>query len=119
MPGRSMDQITKDESIYTEHEQRSEGLLSWCPFNSLLNSSTRTELAAAIVAILPPVPVHTGIDNAAVVGKGSQTIKYYDGKERMQKGKGGDRKKLRGTSSRLRRKTPFNKPWRLMKDGYL
>ena len=56
--GRSMGQITKDEAIYTENEQRGEGLILWCPFNSLLNSSTRTELAAAIVAILPPVPVH-------------------------------------------------------------
>ena len=60
-------------------------MLLWCPFNSLLNSSKRTELAAAIVAMLPAVPVHIGIDNAAVVGKGSQIIKYYDNKERMRK----------------------------------
>ena len=86
-PGRSIDQITKDEAIYTEHEQRSEGLLLWCPFNSLLNSSTRTELAAAIVAIIPPAPVHIGIDNAAVVGTGSQIIKYYGEQERMKKGR--------------------------------
>ena len=74
-PGRNFDQITKDEAIYTEHEQRSEGLLLSCPFNSLLSSSARTELAAAIVAIIPPVPVHIGIGNVAVAGKGSQTIK--------------------------------------------
>ena len=64
-----MGQITNDEAIYTEHERRSEGLLLWCPFNSLLDSSTRTELAAAIVAIRPPVPVHMGTDNVALVGK--------------------------------------------------
>ena len=70
-----MKQITKDEAIFTEHEQRSEGLPLRCPVNPLLNSSTMTELAATIVAILPPVPVHIGTDNAAVVGKGSQIIK--------------------------------------------
>ena len=53
-----MDQITNDEAIYAEHEQKSEGLLLWSPFNPLLNNSTRIELAAAIVAIIPPVPVH-------------------------------------------------------------
>ena len=84
-------------------------MLLWCPFNTLLNSSTRTELAAAIVAILPPVPVHIGIDNAAVVGKGSQIIKYYDDEERIRKEEKGERRKLGGASSRLRRKTPFNK----------
>ena len=93
--GRSIDQITKDEAIYMEHEQRSEGLLLWCPFNSLLNSSTRTELAAVIVAIIPPVPVHIGIDNVAVVGKGSQIIKYYDEREKMKKKGGRKRKEAR------------------------
>ena len=116
-PGRSIDQITKDEAIYTEHEQRSEGLLLWCPFNSLLNSSRRTELAAAIVVIIPPVPVHIGIDNVAVVGKGSHIMKYYDEKERMKRREEGKGTKLGGTSSRLRRSTSFKKPRRLMKDG--
>ena len=106
-PGRSMDQITKDEAIYTEHEQRSEGLLLWCPFNSLVNSSTRTELAAAIAAIIPPVPVHIEIDNAAMVGKGSQIIRYYDEKQGMKRREEGKGKKLGGASSKLRRRTPF------------
>ena len=78
------------------------GLLLWCPFKSLLNSSTSIVLAAAIVAILPPVPVHIGIDNVAVVGKGSQIIKYYDDKERMKRREEGEGNKLGGTSSRLR-----------------
>ena len=69
-----------------------------------------TELAAAIVAILPPAPVHIGIDNAAVVVKGSQIIKYYDDRERLRRKEEGREGKLGGTSSRLRRKTPFKKP---------
>ena len=84
-PGRKMDQLTEDEATYTEREQIIKGLLLWCPFNSLLNSSTRTELAAAIVAIIPAVPVHIGIDNAAVVDKGSQIIKFYDDREKMRR----------------------------------
>ena len=91
----------------------------WCPFNSLLNSSTRTEPAAAIVAIIPPVPFHTRIDNAAVVGKGSQIIRDYDEEEKMKRRGEGKTKKLGGTSSRLRQSTPFRKPWRLMHDGDL
>ena len=66
----------------------SEGPALWCPFNSLLNSSTMFELRVASVAIIRPVPVHIGIDNVAVVGKGSQIIKYYDDKERMKKNEG-------------------------------
>ena len=63
-------------------------MLLWCPFNSLLNSSTRTELGAAIVALIPAVPVNIGIDNAAVVGTGNQLIKYFDERATMRAGEG-------------------------------
>ena len=57
-PQRTIEQVTEDEKKYTDYEQKEDGLYLWCPFNSLLNSSTRTELAAAIVAIIPPVHAH-------------------------------------------------------------
>ena len=71
------------------------------------------------MAIILPVPVHIGIENVAVVGKGSQIIKYYDERERMKRSEEAKGKRLGGTSSRLRRSTPFKQPWRLMKDGDL
>ena len=37
----------------------------------------------------------------------------------MKRSEGAKGKKLGGTSSRLRRNTPFKKPWELMKDGDL
>ena len=75
-PDSRLEQLAADEARYTQQEQLGEGFLLWASFNSLLNSSTRTELAAAIVAITPPVPVHSGIDNSAMVQKGNQIIRY-------------------------------------------
>ena len=48
----------------------------WSPFNSRLNSSTRTELGAAILTLLAPIAAHIGIDNAAVVQTGTQIIEH-------------------------------------------
>ena len=63
--------------------------------------------------------MHIGIDNFAVVGKGSQIIKYYDDRERVRRKEERRESKLGGASSRLRRTTPFKQPWRLMNDGDL
>ena len=46
----------------------------WAPFNARLNTSTRCELGAAIVALLAPCGINIGIDNAAVVSKGNLII---------------------------------------------
>ena len=54
-----------------------------------------------------------------MVGKGSQIIEYYDERDMMNGSEGGKGKRLGETSSRLRRSTPFKKPWKLMKDGDL
>ena len=116
-PGRKLEELTEDERKYTEHEQLEEGLLLWCPFNSLLNSSTRTELAAAIVAMIPGRPMNIGIDNAAVVNKGNQIIKYFDDKARMKLRNDEGKKILGGRTSKLFRKTRFERPWNIMKDG--
>ena len=52
-----------------EAAARGRGVMLWCPFNSTLNSSTRCELGAAIVALLSPLNINIGIDNATVVNK--------------------------------------------------
>ena len=77
-PGRELVELTKDEWIHTEQEQLDEGLLQWCPFNSLLNSLPRTKLAAAFVAMTPAKPIHIGIDNTAVVSNMAVASKAAD-----------------------------------------
>ena len=57
----------------------------WCPFNSSLNSSTRCELAAAIIAMLGPYPVNIGIDNVNVVLKGNEIIQHERRREKEEK----------------------------------
>ena len=91
----------------------------WCPFNSSLNSSTRCELAAAILALLAPRPVNIGIDNATVVLIGNNIIKHEKKrKEEMRHGRDG-RMLLGGTKSVLHRPKPTKKLWSQEKDGDL
>ena len=90
-PGRAANTLSEEEKQYTEYkEEKSQksifnpegpseeggGMMLWCPFNSRLNSSTRTELGAAILTLLAPITAHIGIDNAAVVQTGSQIINH-------------------------------------------
>ena len=46
--------------------------MMWCAFNSSLNSSTRCELAAAILAMLAPTALNIGVDNATVVKRDNE-----------------------------------------------
>ena len=87
-PGRGIETLTTDEKGFAEYKAQKpdadifrdgvevgeDGVMLWCPFNSSLNSSTRCELAAAILALLSPYPLNIGIDNATVVGKGNEII---------------------------------------------
>ena len=91
----------------------------WCPFNSRLNSSTRTELGAAILTLLAPLTAHIGIDNAAVVQTGNQIINHL---RRRTKERGFDdegRGILGGRASSLHKSTPFKQRWAMMKNGDL
>ena len=48
----------------------------WSVFNNLKNSSTRCEVAATLVGMLPKGGVHLGVDNDATVGKGTKIIEH-------------------------------------------
>ena len=80
-----------------------------CAFNSSLNSSTRCELAAAILALLSPFPLNIVIDNATVVGKGNEIIQHLRrrGTEARVDAKG--QNMLGGTKSILHREAPTSK----------
>ena len=44
--------LATEEMQIAEHNGGEDGAKLWCPFNSSLNSSTRCELAAAILALI-------------------------------------------------------------------
>ena len=89
----------------------------WTPFNTRLNSSTRCELGAAILAFLAPFGINIGIDNATVVEKGNAIIQHLrrQADEECLDQRGG--KLLGGSKSILHRKSPFKLRWALMRDG--
>ena len=70
--GKEMEDLT--DIFNPEAEARGKGVMIWCPFNSRLNSSTRCELGAAILALLSPYNINIGIDNATVVKNGNAII---------------------------------------------
>ena len=83
-----MDDHTEAEREIAEHKHiGEEGVMLWCPFNSLLNSSTRCELAAAILAMLPGMPMHIGRDNAAVVRKSNEIARHFEENKEACSGK--------------------------------
>ena len=120
-PNRSLESLTHEEKKIAEHCQvepntcitdpeafdNPGGVMLWATFNAKLNTSTRCELGAAIVALLSPYGVNIGIDNAAVVDKGNQIINHLrrQADEQLMDNKGD--KLIGGRTSSLHRKSPF------------
>ena len=75
-PNRVESEVTQEEMKIAEYKETEGGVMLWCSFNASLNSSTRCELAAAIIAMLAPRPVHIGIHNQTAVGKGTEIIQH-------------------------------------------
>ena len=95
------------------------GTMLWCPFNARLNSSTRCELGAAIIAMLSPYGLNIGIDNATVVERGNAIIEHQRRQlaQDIRDHKGTIR--LGGGRARLHKSSPFKQRWALMQDGDL
>ena len=117
-PGRTAEQLTSEEDRITEHSEQEGGLMLWCAFNSSLNSSTRCELAAAILALLAPKPANVAIDNANVVQKGNEIIAHARRQEEEERSRG-KRLILGGSKSVLHKSSPYKKKWSQIKDGDL
>ena len=105
-PAREGANITAEEKAIAEYEEHEGGVRMWCAFNSSLNSSTRCELGAAILAMLAPRPLNIGIDNATVVLKGNEIIEHLRKKEIEEIRDSGGDMMLGGTKSRLQRSSP-------------
>ena len=119
MPDRKIEDLTEQEKKYTTQEEAYGGIMMWCAFNTLINSSTRCELGAAIISMLKGKALNVGIDNAAVVGIGTKIINHVklkaEAKLRGEKGQ----LMLGGKTSKLHRETPFKNNWGNFKNGDL
>ena len=120
-PDRQLQQepLTQKESTYADVEQKCHGVSMANIFTDLRGSSTRCEVAAAILALLPRGAVHIATDSQSLVQRGKAIIQWarqkaansgFNGDGRMQRG---------GTNSRLRTKNVVAKDWRLVKDADL
>ena len=71
-PDRNLSEqpLEEYEIRYTDSEQQTFGVAMWGVYTVLRGSSTRCEIAIAIIAMLRKKPVHIGADSLALVGKG-------------------------------------------------
>ena len=88
-------------------------------FNSLMNSSTRCEMGAALIAISPDEPVHLGIDNATTVQEGNKIIKRLKGRAETKLENEDGSMILGGVTSPLQAQTPYKRRWAITKNGDL
>ena len=83
------------------HRTGEQGFTAWNVYNDLQNSSTRTEIGAALMAMQPKVAINVGIDNEATVSIGNGITQHQIMRKdmRMKTKSGGLR--LGGTFSKL------------------
>ena len=74
-PGRKT-YPTEEEVNYAHCDIKPEGVMLWNVSNILKNSSTRREIGATLLAMLPPWSSNIGIDNEATVDKGNRIIEH-------------------------------------------
>ena len=58
------------------HRVDEQGYTAWNVYSDLQNTSTRTEIGAALMAMQPDTEISIGIDNEATVNIGSTIIKH-------------------------------------------
>ena len=83
-PHRNLEEqpLTPNETKHTRHEYKEGyGMKMWNSFNGLSGSSTRCEIGAALIAMQPPVATHIGIDNKAVVDRGTELTNHHARRE--------------------------------------
>ena len=83
-PGRDINvshRLSPGEKDLAYHDQLSHGLMLYTPIGGYTGSSTRTELAAAILAVVANGPVHIGTDSQAFHDKALHVL------GRLRKGK--------------------------------
>lgn len=110
--------INDTEDLHLRYEFGTYGLWTWAPISSMMNSSSRCEIAAATLAMVADV-LNIASDSKALVDKGSATIEHQ--RMRLCANLYTDQGApiLGGTTSRLHRVSCQAKPWSLTKYGDL
>ncbi len=67
--------ISKEEDVLVNMQQVSDGLEGWGAVQGPNASSTRSELAGGIAALLAPYPIHLGSDSRSFVNKANLILK--------------------------------------------
>ncbi len=76
-PGRDITichRLSPAEQELGHHQQQQQGLLLYTPIGGLSGSSTRSELAAAILALAANGPIHLGTDSQAFLDRATKVI---------------------------------------------
>ena len=92
---------------YTYSQAAEEGVIMWGHMAGQQCHSTRTELAARLIAMLRPIPLHIATDSAALIHKAEYLM---DAAAIWQ---------LTTMTQNRTTKNPCGKPWGLQKDGDL
>ena len=71
------------------------------------------------MALLSPLTLNIGVDNATVVKRGNEIIDHLSKQEAVERRDAKGREKLGGTLSVLHRPTPYKQGWPQMRDGDL
>ena len=66
--------LSTGETMLAHHEQETEGLILYTKIGGFAGSSTRTEVAGAIIALLAHGPIHVGSDGKAFVDRANKCI---------------------------------------------
>ncbi len=68
--------LSQAECELAHYQAMKGGLMLYTPLGGYSGSSTRTELAAAIIALMANGPIHIGIDSQAFLDKASWILGY-------------------------------------------
>ena len=107
------------ELQYLQSQEGNYGTIMWGTFTALRGSSTRCEIATALVAMLRRKAVHIATDSLAQVRKGNTYLEHLRARNDTKLKEDDGTMILGGRTSHLHRKTPWKQRWSLMKDGDL
>ena len=77
--------LSTAEHEYTIGATLNDGIELWGTLTGHCGSSTRSELAAAIIALVAPGPIHIGTDSQAMMDTMEKLIAWHANKQRKSK----------------------------------
>ena len=112
--------VSQLQAQYTTSNTDEEGIRMWNTANGKWNSSTRTELAALMVAMLAEGPIHAALDNQTGVEKTAAMIReartriskiHDDYVDPHSSERPGNQPEIKAAIEQLCKRSPFRKMW--------